>query len=86
MSNDGRHKSDHMSGPPVRHADKLTPDAKFDERLSTGYCSHLATISPDGSPYVCPFLYVWLDVTHEGDLCARNMTSPRHVRIYMPRS
>jgi len=37
------------------------PRAKVDEVLSTGYCGHLATISPDGSPYVCPLLYVWLD-------------------------
>lgn len=50
-----------MSSPPVRRADKLMPDAKLDELLSSGYCGHLASISPDGSPYVCPLLYVWLD-------------------------
>jgi nitroimidazol reductase NimA-like FMN-containing flavoprotein (pyridoxamine 5'-phosphate oxidase superfamily) len=38
------------------------PEAKLDELLSAGYCGHLATISPDGSPYVCPLLYVWLGV------------------------
>jgi nitroimidazol reductase NimA-like FMN-containing flavoprotein (pyridoxamine 5'-phosphate oxidase superfamily) len=47
-----------VSSPPVRRAEKLMPRAKVDELLSTGYCGHLATISPDGSPYVCPLLYV----------------------------
>lgn len=50
-----------MSSPPVRSAGKLMPQAKLDALLSTGYCGHLATISPDGSPYVCPLLYVWFD-------------------------
>jgi nitroimidazol reductase NimA-like FMN-containing flavoprotein (pyridoxamine 5'-phosphate oxidase superfamily) len=50
-----------MSSPPVRRADKLMPRARLDELLATGYCGHLATVSPDGSPYVCPLLYVWRD-------------------------
>ncbi len=50
-----------MSSPPMRRADKLMSGAKLDELLSTGYCGHLASVSPDGSPYVCPLQYVWLD-------------------------
>ena len=50
-----------MSSPPVRRADKLMAQAKVDELLSTGYVGHLASVSPDGSPYVCPLLYVWVD-------------------------
>ena len=50
-----------MSSPPVRRADKLMSQGKIDGLLSSGYCGHLATISPDGFPYVCPLLYVWLD-------------------------
>ena len=50
-----------MSRPLVRRADKPMPDAKLDELLSASYFGHLSTISPDGSRYVCPPLYVWLD-------------------------
>jgi nitroimidazol reductase NimA-like FMN-containing flavoprotein (pyridoxamine 5'-phosphate oxidase superfamily) len=50
-----------MSSPRVRRADKLMADAEIEELLSTGYCGHLATVSPGGSPYVCPLLYTWLD-------------------------
>ena len=34
---------------------------RMEELLSTGYCGHLATVGADGSPYVCPLLYVWKD-------------------------
>jgi nitroimidazol reductase NimA-like FMN-containing flavoprotein (pyridoxamine 5'-phosphate oxidase superfamily) len=51
-----------MSSPPkVRRSDKLMSSATVDEMLSTGYCGHLATVSEDGSPYVCPLLYVWMN-------------------------
>ena len=50
-----------MSSPPVRRADKMMPRVKIDQLLAVGYCGHLATVSPDGSPYICPLLYVWLD-------------------------
>jgi nitroimidazol reductase NimA-like FMN-containing flavoprotein (pyridoxamine 5'-phosphate oxidase superfamily) len=65
-----------MSSLTVRRADKLMPPAKFDEVLSTGYCGHLATISPDGSPYVCPLLYVWLD----GQVWMHNTSAHGHLQ------
>jgi uncharacterized protein len=65
-----------MSSPPVRRADKLMPDAKLGELLSTGYCGHLATISLDGSPYVCPLLYVWLD----GQVWLHNTSAQGHLQ------
>ena len=37
------------------------PRAKVDALLFSAYCGHLATVGPDGSPYVCPLLYVWRD-------------------------
>jgi nitroimidazol reductase NimA-like FMN-containing flavoprotein (pyridoxamine 5'-phosphate oxidase superfamily) len=50
-----------MSRPPMRRADKLMSSTGIDELLCSGYCGHLATVNPDGSPYVCPLLFVWLD-------------------------
>jgi nitroimidazol reductase NimA-like FMN-containing flavoprotein (pyridoxamine 5'-phosphate oxidase superfamily) len=65
-----------MSSPPVRRADKAMPPGTLDELLSTGYCGHLATISPDGSPYVCPLLYVWLD----GQVWLHNTSAHGHLQ------
>ena len=65
-----------MSSPPVRRADKLISRAKVDELLATGYCGHLATVSPDGSPYVCPLLYVWLD----GQVWLHNTSAQGHLQ------
>jgi nitroimidazol reductase NimA-like FMN-containing flavoprotein (pyridoxamine 5'-phosphate oxidase superfamily) len=66
-----------MSSPPVRRVDKAMPQAKLDELLSTGYCGHLATISSDGSPYVCPLLYVWLD----GQVWLHNTSAHGHLSV-----
>ncbi len=50
-----------MSSPPqVRRTDKLMSDARIRELLSTSYCGRLGTVGPDGAPYVCPLLYVWM--------------------------
>jgi len=65
-----------MSSPAVRRADKVMPQAKLDELMSIGYCGHLATINPDGSPYVCPLLYVWLD----GQVWLHNTSAHGHLR------
>lgn len=45
------------------------PDAKLAELLRAGYCGHLATISPDGSPYVCPLLYSCMSGSTVGSGC-----------------
>jgi nitroimidazol reductase NimA-like FMN-containing flavoprotein (pyridoxamine 5'-phosphate oxidase superfamily) len=65
-----------MSSPSVRRADKLMPEARIDELLAAGYCGHLATISPDGSPYVCPLLYVWRD----GQVWLHNTSAQGHLQ------
>jgi len=50
-----------MGGPPnVRRTDKLMSDARIDELLSTSYCGRLGTVGADGTPYICPLLYVWM--------------------------
>lgn len=49
------------SAPAVRRADKLMSDAAVEDLLVTGYCGRIATVGPDGEPYVCPLLFVWMD-------------------------
>jgi hypothetical protein len=50
-----------MSSPPkVRRADKLMSEEKLGELLAASYCGRLGTVGPDGSPYICPLLYVWM--------------------------
>ena len=66
-----------MSSPAVRRADKVMPQAKLDELMTAGYCGHLATINRDGSPYVCPLLYVWLD----GQVWLHNTSAVGHLQI-----
>jgi len=65
-----------MSGPPVRRADKLMSAVAVEELLRTGYCGYLATTSADGSPYVCPILYVWLD----GQVWVHNTRAAGHLQ------
>ena len=65
-----------MSSPPVRRADKVMSPARIDELLSTGYCGHLASVNPDGSPYVCPLLYVWID----GQVWLHNTSAEGHLQ------
>jgi uncharacterized protein len=50
--------------------------AQVDELLAAGYCGHLASVSPDGSPYVCPLLYVWLD----GQVWLHNTSAQGHLQ------
>lgn len=66
-----------MSSPPkIRRADKVMPQAGIDDLLSTGYCGHLATTGPDGFPYVCPLLFVWLD----GKIWVHNTSAEGHLQ------
>ena len=66
-----------MSSPPkVRRADKLMPDEQTGELLSSAYCGRLGTVGPDGSPYVCPLLYVWKD----GQIWLHNTSAMGHLQ------
>lgn len=49
--------------------------------LESGYCGHLATVSVDGTPYVCPLLYVWL----EGKIWLHNTRAQGHLRSNIER-
>ena len=66
-----------MSSPPkVRRADKLMPDEKLGQLLEMSYCGRLATVGPDGSPYICPLLYVWKD----GQVWLHNTSAMGHLQ------
>ncbi len=47
--------------PQIRRADKLMPEESTLELISLGVVGRLATVGPDGWPYVIPLLYVWKD-------------------------
>jgi nitroimidazol reductase NimA-like FMN-containing flavoprotein (pyridoxamine 5'-phosphate oxidase superfamily) len=66
-----------MSSPPkVRRTDKLMPEARMAELLSTSYCGRLGTVGPDGMPYVCPLLYVWM----HGQVWLHNTSARGHLQ------
>jgi nitroimidazol reductase NimA-like FMN-containing flavoprotein (pyridoxamine 5'-phosphate oxidase superfamily) len=66
-----------MSSPAgVRRADRVMSEAGIEDLLRDGYCGHLATVGPDGAPYVCPLLYVWL----EGRVWLHNTSAPGHLQ------
>jgi nitroimidazol reductase NimA-like FMN-containing flavoprotein (pyridoxamine 5'-phosphate oxidase superfamily) len=66
-----------MSGPSEpRRADKRMPDARARELIARAYSGRLATVSPDGWPYVVPLLYVWLD----GEIWVHNTSARGHLR------
>jgi len=52
------------------------PHAGMHSFLMNGYCGHLATVGADGTPYVCPLLYVWLD----GKIWLHNTRAQGHLR------
>jgi uncharacterized protein len=46
------------------------------EVLARGFCGRLATVGPDGWPYLVPLLYVWRD----GELWLHNTSARGHLR------
>jgi len=64
------------SSPKVRRTDKLMSALRIDELLATGYSGHLGTIGSDGSPYVCPLLYVWMN----GQIWLHNTRAQGHLQ------
>jgi nitroimidazol reductase NimA-like FMN-containing flavoprotein (pyridoxamine 5'-phosphate oxidase superfamily) len=45
--------------PQLRRADKMMTDGCVEDVIQRGVCRRLATVSPDGWPYVVPLLYIW---------------------------
>src|SRR5262249_27996321 len=66
-----------VSDPPeVRRTDKRMPEARVREMLEGAYAGRLATVGPDGWPYVVPLLYVWKD----GEIWVHNTQARGHLR------
>lgn len=64
------------NAPNVRRPDKLMPESGIRKLLEHGYAGRVATVSPDGSPYICPLLYVYLD----GEIWVHNTRARGHLR------
>jgi hypothetical protein len=47
--------------PKLRRVDKVMTAEDSVALLRSAYCGRLATVAPDGEPYVCPLLFVWRD-------------------------
>jgi uncharacterized protein len=62
--------------PQVRRTDKLMSDEHVSELVARGYSGRLATVGPDGWPYVVPLLYVW----KQGEIWVHNTRARGHLR------
>src|SRR2546426_11597299 len=66
-----------MSGlPELRRLDRQMSVEDTNALLASGFCGRLATIGPDGYPYVVPLLYVWMD----GRIFVHNTAATGHLR------
>lgn len=67
-----------MSAPPksLRRADLAMSEEQAHAALRHGYAGRLATVGPDGWPYVVPLLYVW----KTGVIYVHNSSAPGHLR------
>lgn len=62
---------------PIRRTDKAMPEAAAAEVLARGFSGRLATVGPDGWPYIVPLLYVWRD----GEIWVHNAGARGHLRV-----
>src|SRR4030095_8869382 len=62
---------------PVRRGDKGLSEGGRAHRLSRGLSGRLATVGPDGWPYIVPLLYVW----KSGEIWVHNTAVRGHLRI-----
>ncbi len=53
------------------------PEAAAAEVLARGFSGRLATVGPDGWPYIVPLLYVWRD----GEIWVHNAGVRGHLRV-----
>jgi len=61
----------------IRRADKVMPKAAATELLARGFSGRLATVGPDGWPYIVPLLYVW----RAGEIWVHNAGVRGHLRV-----
>ncbi|MBK6006604.1 pyridoxamine 5'-phosphate oxidase family protein [Ramlibacter ginsenosidimutans] len=62
--------------PRMRRADKQVTRERSFEMLRAGWCGRLATVAPDGEPYVCPLLFVW----RAGEIWFHTSAATGHLR------
>ncbi len=64
------------NAPQVKRTDKLMSDERVREIVLCGYSGRLATVGPDGWPYIVPLLYVWIN----GEIWVHNTRARGHFR------
>jgi nitroimidazol reductase NimA-like FMN-containing flavoprotein (pyridoxamine 5'-phosphate oxidase superfamily) len=64
------------NAPQVRRTDKLMSDERVREMISRAYSGRLATVGPDGWPYIVPLLFVWIN----GEIWVHNTRARGHLR------
>jgi uncharacterized protein len=61
----------------IRRTDKVMPEAVAHEVLERGFCGRLATVGPDGWPYIVPLLYI----VRDGEIWMHNAGVRGHLRV-----
>jgi nitroimidazol reductase NimA-like FMN-containing flavoprotein (pyridoxamine 5'-phosphate oxidase superfamily) len=61
----------------IRRTDKVMPEAVAHEVLERGFCGRLATVGPDGWPYIVPLLYI----VRDGEIWIHNAGVRGHLRV-----
>src|ERR1700694_212959 len=70
-------RRDRLSNPPsMRRAEQQMSADRAIELLASEYCGRLATVGPDGAPYICPLLYVML----HGQVWLHNTSALGHLQ------
>ena len=64
------------TAPQVRRTDKLMSEDSVREFMARAYAGRLATVGPDGWPYVVPLLFVWMN----GEIWVHNTSARGHFR------
>ena len=66
-----------MSSPALRRQDRMLAEAEARDLIRSAYCGRVATVSPDGWPYVLPLLHIF-----DGELISMHNTAARgHFRL-----
>src|SRR5258706_8901305 len=61
----------------IRRTDRVMPEAVAHEVLERGFCGRLATVGPDGWPYIVPLLYI----VRDGEIWIHNAGVRGHLRV-----
>jgi len=64
------------NAPQVRRTDKLMSETGVREFIARAHSGRLASVGPDGWPYIVPLLYVWMN----GEIWVHNTRARGHFR------